>query len=86
MRISNYLRRLAALSCGVLLCAQLLTAQNMTVKGRVVDSANQAVIGAAVMQAGTSNGAACDVDGNGTADAADALIIMRYALGLIDTL
>ena len=63
MRISNYLRRLAALSCGVLLCAQLLTAQNMTVKGRVVDSANQAVIGAAVMQAGTSNGAACDVDG-----------------------
>ena len=30
--------------------------------------------------------AACDVDGNGTADAADALIIMRYALGLIDTL
>ena len=63
MRISYYLRRLAALSCGVLLCAQLLTAQNMTVKGRVVDSANQAVIGAAVMQAGTTNGAACDVDG-----------------------
>ena len=63
MRISNYLRRLAALSCGVLLCAQLLTAQNLTVKGRVVDSAKQAVIGAAVMQAGTTNGAACDVDG-----------------------
>ena len=64
MRITNYLRRLAALACGVLLCSQLLTAQNLTVRGKVVDSANQAVIGAAVMQAGTTNGAACDVDGN----------------------
>ena len=52
--------------CGALLFTQLAWAQNLTVKGKVLDSEKQPVIGAAVMQAGTTNGAACDVDGNFT--------------------
>lgn len=66
MRMTNQLKRLATLLCGVLLFTQLVSAQNLTVKGKVLDSEKQPVIGAAVMQAGTSNGAACDVDGNFT--------------------
>ncbi|MBQ8022134.1 MAG: carboxypeptidase-like regulatory domain-containing protein, partial [Bacteroidales bacterium] len=45
----------------------MLLAQNtITVKGTVIDPAKQPVIGAAVMQVGTTNGAATDIDGNFT--------------------
>ena len=61
------LRRLASALCGFLLCMPMLLAQNtITVKGKVIDPAKQPVIGAAVMQVGTTNGAATDVDGNFT--------------------
>ena len=66
MRITNSFKRLVTLLCGALLLTQLATAQNLTVKGKVLDAAKQPVIGAAVMQAGTSNGAACDLEGNFT--------------------
>ena len=39
-------------------------AQNPAIRGNVVDSGNQPVIGAAVMVPGTSNGTTTDIDGN----------------------
>lgn len=58
---------MASALCGFLLCMPMLLAQNtITVKGTVIDPAKQPVIGAAVMQVGTTNGAATDIDGNFT--------------------
>ena len=66
MRTNNFLKRLVALGLGLVLGAGLLSAQNLTVKGTVLDAEKQPVIGAAVLQVGTTNGAACDIDGNFT--------------------
>ena len=66
MRTNNFLKRLVALGLGLVLGAGLLSAQNLTVKGTVLDAEKQPVIGAAVLQVGTTNGAACDLDGNFT--------------------
>ena len=61
------LQRMASVLCGFLLCVPMLFAQNtITVKGTVIDPDKQPVIGAAVMQVGTSNGAATDIDGKFT--------------------
>lgn len=61
----NFLTRLATATLVFLLGAATLFAQNtITVKGRVVDPQDQPIIGAAVMQAGTTNGTATDIDGN----------------------
>ena len=61
------LRRLCAAMLGLVLSLPVMLAQNtVTVKGTVIDPAKQPVIGAAVMQAGTTNGAATDIDGNFT--------------------
>ena len=61
------LKRLASALCGFLLCVPMMLAQNtITVKGKVIDPEKQPVIGAAVLQAGTTNGAATDIDGNFT--------------------
>ncbi|MBR6416048.1 MAG: SusC/RagA family TonB-linked outer membrane protein [Bacteroidales bacterium] len=61
------LKRLASAVCGFLLCVPMMLAQNtITVKGKVIDSEKQPVIGAAVLQNGTTNGAATDIDGNFT--------------------
>ena len=60
-------KRLASALCGFLLCMPMLFAQQtITVKGKVIDPDKQPVIGAAVMQVGTQNGAATDIDGNFT--------------------
>ena len=66
MRTNNFLKRLVALGLGLVLGAGLMSAQNLTVKGSVLDAEKQPVIGAAVLQVGTTNGAACDLDGNFT--------------------
>jgi len=61
------LRRAASVLCGFLLLMPAAFAQNtITVRGKVIDPDKQPVIGAAVMQAGTQNGAATDLDGNFT--------------------
>jgi len=66
MRHSS-LKRLAALVVGFMLTVPAMMAQTtITVKGIVIDPAKQPVIGAAVMQEGTTNGAATDTDGNFT--------------------
>ena len=63
------LKRFASVLCSFMLCMPMLLAQNtITVKGKVIDQEKQPVIGAAVMQAGTTNGAATDIDGNFTLD------------------
>ena len=65
MKTNNLLKRLSAVLAGLALSASMLLAQNMiTVKGTVLDPEKQPVIGAAVMQTGTTNGAATDLDGN----------------------
>lgn len=50
----------------VMLLAAILPAlaQNITVHGTVVDNLGEALIGATVMEKGTSNGTATDIDGN----------------------
>ena len=65
MRVTNLLKRFATVLCGLVLGASALLAQNtITVKGTILDPEKQPVIGAAVMQTGTTNGAATDLDGN----------------------
>ncbi|MBR0285975.1 MAG: TonB-dependent receptor [Bacteroidales bacterium] len=66
MRTNNFLKRLVALGLGLVLGASVLSAQNLTVKGTVLDANKEPVIGAGVMQVGTTNGAACDIDGKFT--------------------
>ena len=67
MKTNTLFKRLFSVLAGLALGASMLFAQNtVTVKGRVLDSAKEPVIGAAVMQTGTTNGAAADLDGNYT--------------------
>ena len=67
MKSIQLLKRMASVLVGLALGASLLSAQErITVKGVVLDAEKQPVIGAAVLQAGTTNGAATDLDGNYT--------------------
>jgi len=67
MKTNSLFKRLFSVLAGIVLGASMLSAQNtITVKGTVLDPAKQPVIGAAVMQTGTTNGAAADLDGNFT--------------------
>ena len=67
MKSIQLLKRMASVLAGFLLGVTMLSAQGtLTVKGTVLDAEKQPVIGAAVLQAGTTNGAATDIDGNYT--------------------
>ena len=67
MKSIKMLKRFASVLVGLALGVSLLSAQErITVKGTVLDPEKQPVIGAAVLQAGTTNGAATDLDGNYT--------------------
>jgi len=58
-------QRLLSLLFGMLLCIPAAFGQNqVAVKGKVLDADGQPVIGAAIMQKGTSNGVTTDLDGN----------------------
>ena len=58
-------QRLLSLLLGMLLCIPVVFGQNqVAVKGKVLDADGQPVIGAAIMQKGTSNGVTTDLDGN----------------------
>ena len=48
----------------VLLIPSVASAQNLTVRGKVMDSAGEAILGAYVYQSGTQNGAVTDLNGN----------------------
>ena len=56
-------------------------AQKITVKGRVVDAANEAVIGASVQEKGTANGAITDMDGNFTLQAEPGVTLVISYIG-----
>ena len=67
MKSIQMLKRFASVLVGLALGVSMLSAQErLTVKGKVLDPEKQPVIGAAVLQAGTTNGAATDIDGNYT--------------------
>ena len=51
---------------GLVLGASALLAQNITVTGTVTDALKEPIIGASILQQGTTNGTATDVDGNFT--------------------
>ena len=54
-------------------------AQKLSVKGRVVDVANEAVIGASIQEKGTTNGTITDIDGNFTLEVEpQATLIISY--------
>ena len=66
MKSNSLLKRLASVAAGFLLGASLLNAQNITVTGTVTDALKEPIIGASVLQQGTTVGTATDVDGNYT--------------------
>ena len=67
MKSNLLLKRLAVAALSLFVGASALFAQNtITVKGKVLDAEKQPVIGAAIIQVGTSNGTSADVDGNFT--------------------
>ena len=66
MKSNSLLKRLASVAAGFLLGASLFSAQNITVTGTVTDALKEPIIGASVLQQGTTVGTATDVDGNYT--------------------
>ena len=66
MRKSNLLKRVMSVSLGFFLGVSALLAQNITVTGTVTDVKKEPIIGASVMQKGTTVGSATDVDGKFT--------------------
>jgi TonB-linked SusC/RagA family outer membrane protein len=73
------LSRLMLLLFTLLFCQVSLAQQKMSVSGRVVDESGEAVIGATVMEAGTSNGSVTNVDGKFKMNAkAGATITVSY--------
>ena len=53
-----------AIAAVLLLIGQLAMAQQRTIRGTVVDQNGQPVVGAAIIEAGTTNGTVADIDGN----------------------
>ena len=59
-------------------------AQNVTVKGRVVDKLNEAIIGANIIEKGSSNGTITDYDGNFTLQVADGAVLRISYIGYLE--
>ena len=66
MRQTNLLKRAMSVVLGLVLGASALLAQNITVTGTVTDAMKEPIIGASILQQGTTNGTATDIDGNFT--------------------
>lgn len=66
MTKNNLLRRALSAALGFILCAGMTFAQNITVTGTVTDVEKSPIIGASVVQSGTTNGTMTDLDGNFT--------------------
>lgn len=49
--------------CSVITRPSVISAQNSNITGRVVDTQGEPIIGATVMQEGTTNGVITNVDG-----------------------
>ena len=70
----------------IMLAAQTALAQNFSVKGTIISSEdNEPLIGATILQEGTTNGVATDVDGNFTIEvkgASKATLVVSY-IGMV---
>ena len=66
MRKTQLLKRAMSVVLGLVLGASALLAQNITVTGTVTDVQNEPLVGASVLQSGTTNGTMTDVDGKFT--------------------
>lgn len=77
-----YLRVVLALL--MMFVAVQLSAQNVTVKGTVIDSNGEPVIGATVVQKGTSNGAVSDVNGEFNLQAPKGCTLTISSIGFVE--
>ncbi len=59
-------------------------AQNITVKGTVVDSQNEPIIGANIIEKGTSNGTVTDYDGNFTLNISSNAVLRVSYIGYLE--
>lgn len=66
MKCKEFSLKVVAMLLLMLMSPVLALAQNLTVKGTVYDQTGEPLIGATVMQKGTKNGTATDIDGNFT--------------------
>ena len=67
----------------LILVAPASFAQKKAVSGKIVDSAGQPVIGAAVQEKGTTNGAVTDVDGKYTISVKDGATLVVSSIGYV---
>ena len=81
MKSINLLKRLASVVAGFLLGVSALSAQNITVTGTVTDALKEPIIGASVLQQGTTNGTATDIDGNYTLTVPRGAVIEISSIG-----
>ena len=82
MRKSNLLKRVMSVSLGFFLGASALLAQkNITVTGTVTDAQKEPIIGASILQQGTTVGAATDVDGQFTLVVPEGAVLEFSSIG-----
>ena len=66
MQLQNVLKKALCAFCLILAGGSIAFAQDLNVRGKVVDQSGLPLIGAGVMQVGTTNGVITDMDGNFT--------------------
>ena len=77
--IVNHIRKAGLLMAALLMTAALFAQDRIVVKGVVSDENGQPLIGAGVMEKGTTNGAVTDIDGNYTLEvSADGVLTFSY--------
>ena len=82
MRKTNLLKRVVSVALGLVLGAAALLAQNtIPVTGTVTDAQKEPIIGASVLQQGTTVGAATDVDGNFTLTVPEGAVLEFSSIG-----
>ena len=82
MKKSIFLKRLASLALGIFLGGTALFAQKtITVTGTVTDAQKEPIIGASVIQSGTTVGTATDIDGNFTLQVPEGVTLEISSIG-----
>jgi TonB-linked SusC/RagA family outer membrane protein len=81
MKSSHLLKRLASVFAGILFGMTVLSAQNITVTGTVTDAQKEPIIGASILQQGTTVGTATDVDGNFTLVVPEGAVLEISSIG-----
>jgi len=82
MNKSIFLKRLASLALGLFLGSAALFAQKtITVTGTVTDAQKEPIIGASILQSGTTVGTASDIDGNFSLEVPEGVILEISSIG-----